>query len=218
MKKILSIFFILNFSFCLFAQSQNETLEKELMKRYKSEQAVRMELSEISNQYSQASDFNEKMENVINKMHSIDVDNQLFVSNLLDSIGSWPKGLSPDANMAVFMIIQHGSPDYMNKYAAMVKEGYQKEFISPDLYAIYEDRLLMHADKKQMYGSQTYNGYVWPIEDIDNLDERRAKMNLPPMQEYLKIFEENGIEIIWDKDKTIDDIKKTSVQYIKIEQ
>lgn len=215
MKKILSIFFLLNFSFLLFAQLQNETLEKELMKRYESDQAVRMELSEISNQFPQSTDFKEKMESAINKMNSIDIDNQLFVSKLLDSIGSWPKGLSPEANMSIFMIIQHGSPNYMNKYAAIVKEGYHKEFISPDLYAIFEDRLLMHGDKKQVYGSQTYNGYVWPIEDIGNLDERRAKMNLPPMEEYLKIFEENEITIIWDKNKTIDEIKKP--QFIKIE-
>jgi hypothetical protein len=62
-----------------------------------------------------------------------------------------------------------------------------------------EDRYAMSQNRKQVYGSQfatdseTGDGYVWPLEDPDNVDKRRAKVGLGTMQEYLS---EWGVK--WD--------------------
>lgn len=69
----------------------------------------------------------------------------------------------------------------------------------PSNLALFEDRILMREGKKQLYGSQvvvdakTGNKYLFPLEDPDNVDERRKKVQLNPIAEYLK-----GFQINWD--------------------
>ncbi|TYB49343.1 hypothetical protein FXF69_09695 [Actinomadura chibensis] len=54
--------------------------------------------------------------------------------------------------------------------------------------AYLEDRVRVNAGRPQRYGTQyteTESGFgPRPIEDPDGLDERRAEMGLPPMDEY----------------------------------
>ena len=57
-----------------------------------------------------------------------------------------------------------------------------------------EDRILTRGGMKQRYGTQVTAGAdgvprVDPIEDPANVDERRASVGLPPMQDYLKLLE-----------------------------
>jgi len=58
--------------------------------------------------------------------------------------------------------------------------------------ALMDDRIRMRRKMKQLYGSQTVsiNGkqYVWPIEDAQNVDERRKSVQLPPLADYLRIL------------------------------
>jgi hypothetical protein len=52
----------------------------------------------------------------------------------------------------------------------------------------------MREGKKQIYGSQlkrnekTGKFELWPVEDEENLDKRRAAVGLEPIAEYLKHF------------------------------
>jgi hypothetical protein len=54
--------------------------------------------------------------------------------------------------------------------------------------------VLMHERLPQRYGTQfTMNGGRWvlhPVEDEANLDVMRAKMGLPPLDEYMRMMEE----------------------------
>ncbi len=67
-------------------------------------------------------------------------------------------------------------------------------------YAKLVDKLLWLKGKKQIYGTQIasegkiINGkyvvekekYLWPVEDPENLNKRRAELSLEPIEEYLK--------------------------------
>ncbi len=204
MKKYILLFIILSLPIIVaFSQEDKQDLEKRLSEIYNTDQSIRKSLGEINSKYAGKAELKEKMDSVISQMLKIDKENQQFISTMLDSDG-WPSGLSFEGNMAIFMVIQHGGPDYMNKYASVVEEEYTKGNIIPSLYAIFRDRILMYADKFQIYGSQIVNGYVWPIEDPENVDIRRKEMDLSPMEEYLKLF---GNTAIWDKNITIEDIK-----------
>lgn len=209
MKKYILFLFALFLAIPIAVFSQNddskELLEKKLSEMYTIDQSIRKDLGEINAKYAGKPELKQKMDSIISLMLKTDAENQQFISNLLDKEG-WPSGLSFEGNMAIFMIIQHAGADYMNKYASIVEKEYLKGTIVPSLYAIFKDRILMYADKPQIYGSQTVNGYVWPIEDPENVDERREKMDLPPMGEYLKAFGDNAVT--WDKDMTIQDIKE----------
>ena len=62
-----------------------------------------------------------------------------------------------------------------------------------------EDRVALAEGRRQIYGSQLRQVggdprmFVSPLEDPDHVDERRASVGLPPMAEYLKIW-----NLTWD--------------------
>lgn len=202
MKKYITLSFFLFFSVSILSQEESKILlEKKLSEMYNADQGIRKSLINIDTQYAGSDYLKERKDSVLTIMKKVDKENQLFVSHLLDSIG-WPSDLSFQGNMAIFLVIQHSDSAYMNKYAYIVEEGYIKGSIVPDLYAIFKDRILVYANKAQIYGSQIINGYVWPIEDVENVDDRRKKMNLSSMDEYLKSFGSNAIT--WDKKMTVE--------------
>jgi len=74
----------------------------------------------------------------------------------------------------------------------MIKEAAaQKEARRSDL-AMLEDRILTREGKKQIYGTQlrlnqtTQRMELYPIDDEENVNARRAEVGLEPLAEYLK--------------------------------
>jgi hypothetical protein len=76
----------------------------------------------------------------------------------------------------------------------MLKEAAAKDEAKASEVAMLEDRILTREGKKQMYGTQlrtndqTKLWELFPIEDEENVDLRRAAVGLPSMAEYLKYF------------------------------
>jgi len=56
------------------------------------------------------------------EMSSIHANNQIYVSNLLDSVG-WLDNLSDCANRAIFYVIQHAPLSFREKYIHLLKEA-----------------------------------------------------------------------------------------------
>lgn len=106
-------------------------------------------------------------------------------------------------NNTLFLVIQHADQATQEKYLPLliqsVAAGESREC---DL-ALLQDRVLMRQGKKQIYGSQviinpkTGLQEFWPIEDEKNVNIRRAKAGLQPMEEYAKYF---GIEYMVPKE------------------
>jgi len=67
----------------------------------------------------------------------------------------------------------------------------EKENADPRNYAFLTDRVLINTGKKQLYGTQTLfnfntaQAYPKALEDSINVNERRAQMELEPIEEYL---------------------------------
>jgi hypothetical protein len=64
----------------------------------------------------------------------------------------------------------------------------------PSDVAMLVDRVLVQEGKHQRYGTQfsIEDGELVmdPVEDEEGLDERRRQMQLPPMEEYRRLLEE----------------------------
>lgn len=63
----------------------------------------------------------------------------------------------------------------------------------PSDFALLQDRVLMGQGKKQIYGSQVVfnkrgEQEFYPIEDEKNVNNRREKAGLQPIEEYAKYF------------------------------
>ena len=75
--------------------------------------------------------------------------------------------------------------------------------------ALLVDRVALGQGKKQIYGSQigmdmqTQLYYVSPLEDPDNVDNRRLEVGLEPLVEYVKTW-----QIKWDVEQYKKDLPK----------
>jgi hypothetical protein len=97
-------------------------------------------------------------------------------------------------SLTAFLVIRHADPDYQKKYFPLLKEAVSKGEADPVDAAYLEDRILMREGKKQIFGTQLHTNEVtkriglWPIDDEEGVDARRASLGLEPLAEYLKRF------------------------------
>lgn len=110
---------------------------------------------------------------------------------LLDSNGWISKSKVGTANQALFFVIQHASPDIINKYIALFETAANNNEIPKDLYAKMFDRQQMYLGNPQRYGTQrvrkdpsTKEMVLWRIEDPANVNALRKKMGLPPLKDF----------------------------------
>ncbi|MEZ5358927.1 MAG: DUF6624 domain-containing protein [Candidatus Zixiibacteriota bacterium] len=105
----------------------------------------------------------------------------------------WPGNNRAGANgcFAAFVVLQHSSHEFQKKYLPAVLEAQKIKEISGSYVALLVDRIRMFDGEKQVYGSQVVwdeekNGLVvYPIEDEEHVDERRAEVGLMPLAIYL---------------------------------
>ncbi|MBQ8499853.1 MAG: hypothetical protein IJ005_02680 [Bacteroidales bacterium] len=146
------------------------------------------------------------------KMEETDNANLEVVSRILDTYG-WPDGLSEDANNAIFLVIDHSDLKTMKKYVGLFHDAVENGYLSMDELVTMEDRMLMNAGKPQKYGTQAYSItaggkaviYIWPVENPDKLNQLRQSVGLSPIEEYLEMVKQQGVEIIYDKKKRVKD-------------
>ncbi len=175
----------------------NKPLVAQLDSIDEEDQTYRKQLDGIREKYGQQSKEMREHWKVINYKDSI---NLIKVKAILDKYG-W---LGPDivgnaGNSTLFLVIQHADLKTQEKYLPMMREAVKNNKAQPSSLALLEDRVLMRNGKKQLYGSQisfnqkTNTYYVAALEDPDNVDKRRASVNLQPLADYVKRW-----KIIWD--------------------
>lgn len=92
-----------------------------------------------------------------------------------------------------WLITQHCDfdPSFQMKILDAMRLEIEKENADPRNYAFLTDRVLINTGKKQLYGTQTLfnfntaQAYPKALEDSINVNERRAQMELEPIEEYL---------------------------------
>jgi hypothetical protein len=127
----------------------------------------------------------------------IDSCNLVLVEKLIALYG-WPgkSFVGASGNYTVFLVIQHAGLATQEKYFPLMQASVDAGESRPADLAYLQDRILMQQGKKQLYGSQivfnkTGGQELYPIEDERNVNIRRAKMGLQPLEEYAEHF---GIE------------------------
>ncbi len=88
------------------------------------------------------------------------------------------------ANDATWLIIQHaiGEPEFMKTCYAMMEE--HGNDINPLHKAYLYDRIQVFQSKPQKYGTQlTSEGAIYPVENKENLNTEREKVNLRGLPE-----------------------------------
>jgi hypothetical protein len=136
-------------------------------------------------------------------MGYMDSLNLIKVTTLIDKYG-WlgPADIGEDGNATLFIVIQHAHLETQQKYLPMMRSAVKSGHAKASSLALLEDRVALREGKKQIYGSQVYVGmngngsYVLPLEDPENVDQRRARVGLGTLADYLKQF-----NMTWDVEK-----------------
>jgi hypothetical protein len=129
------------------------------------------------------------------KQEKADKRNVKRLAKIIEKYG-WParSAVGQEGSLAAFLVVQHGDLEYQKKYLPLLKEAVNKGEADRDDAAMLEDRILMREGKKQIYGTQLhYNEAtkkleLWPIQDEEGVDARRASVGLEPLAKYLKQF------------------------------
>ncbi|MEL6537446.1 MAG: DUF6624 domain-containing protein [Bacteroidota bacterium] len=196
----------------LLAQTGNcapERIDKQLVKVYERDQAPRLKMMEALSQHQTDSSGQLALLSAMGKVELADRKNQRVVLKILEACG-WPQELAEESHQTIFLVLQHSDSALMATYIPQVKEKVEQDLLAPDDWAIMYDRLLMWGQQAQVYGTQAFadatdQQWIWPVASVEELDERRAEVGLPTMQEYLRIVqEETGLIIRWDPTLTLE--------------
>jgi hypothetical protein len=206
MKRNLITIIILAFGINLFAQKTESTripqdtlLKNKLENIRLKDQTLRLILPEIENKFGRNS---EELKYIWTFIHTQDSINEIEVGQIIEKYGWLGKNRVGDqANQALWLVIQHAPIEMQEKYLPDLKESVEKGESEGWNLAFLEDRILMRNGKDQIYGSQssfnreTGKFHIYPISDVENVNERRKEIGLEPIEEYAEmngyIFDQN---------------------------
>ena len=175
--------------------SSSDAVRRELVRMGEDNQKHRQEMMDLMDRLaaSDSEKLAKKWKQAVERQNDLDGKNRQRLDEIVKQHG-WPKKsvFGEEASGVAFLIVQHAELDYQKKYLPLIKEAVtQKEARRSDL-AMLEDRILTREGKKQVYGTQlrlnqtTQRMELYPIEDEENVDSRRAAAGLEPLAEYLK--------------------------------
>ncbi|MCG2418114.1 DoxX family protein [Aequorivita sp. F47161] len=147
-----------------------------------------------------------KMQNVLDSVNMIFVE-KYFIEN------GYPgkSVVGEESSLVAWNVLQH-NPDKIPLYLPLVKRAAEAGEIPKTSAAMMEDRYLMMDGKPQIYGTQgmSYDdargSFIWPIEDPENVNERRKDAGFEEtIEAYAKIL--FGDDFVYEP-RTMEQIKE----------
>lgn len=175
------------------------------------DQQLRRDLQDVEDKYGWESKEVKALWDTIGKLDSL---NFIKVKSIIDKHG-WvgPSVVGFEGNSTLFLVIQHGKIDEQEKYLPLMREAVKNGNAQGWDLALLEDRVAISRGRKQIYGSQITKykdipAFVAPLDDPDNVDKRRASMNMPPLATYASQW---GIS--WN----VEEYKQNLHRYIEVQ-
>ena len=158
----------------------NEALRAELIQMDEHDQAVRAELAADGSLF----------DGYHPRMVAVHDANAARLREIIAQYG-WPiESLAgADGAKAAHRIAQHSinHPQFMRECRQLLDEASSKGEVPRSQFAYIDDRIRVFEGLPQRYGTQWRDGAEglepYPIEDPDHVDERRAALGLPALDE-----------------------------------
>jgi len=174
------------------------------------DQKYRREIKTIKQKHGWDSD---EMRNHWKKINRADSSNLVVVERILAEYG-WlgSEKIGRTANSTLFLVIQHSTQEIQEKYLPMMRQAVKDGKAKSRSLALLEDRIALGKGELQIYGSQigtdqeTGEMYVLPLVDPENVNERRAKVGLGSIEDYISQ---------WNLEWKVKEYKKQLPKWIK---
>jgi hypothetical protein len=136
-----------------------------------------------------------EFERLSQTIQKADEENTKRLVEIVEQHG-WPSIslVGQDGANAAWLLVQHADRDrkFQRKCLDLMAKLPKNEVSQRDL-AYLTDRVLLAEGKKQLYGTQMDSADgKWvprPLEDPENVEQRRAVHGLEPLAEYIKLME-----------------------------
>lgn len=181
----------------------DKPLKAQLENIYVRDQTLRQLYTEAEEKFGGGSDEMNYFWQLVSDQDSI---NELEVVKILEERGWVGRSqVGGQANMALWLVIQHAPLEVQEKYLPLLKKSVLEGESQGSHLAMLEDRILMFNQKPQTYGSQivtddiTGKMKVYEIREPEYVNQRRKEVGLGPIEDYVKRW---GIE--W----TVEQIEK----------
>lgn len=98
------------------------------------------------------------------------------------------------ASQTVWLVIQHAPLEYQQEHYDYALLAYFNGNLDSWMFAMLLDRMRTNEGKSQLFGSQLMDNAVTgkpeflEIVDKENINTRRNKVGLPPIEEYAKRY------------------------------
>ncbi len=184
--------FVLLFTCSRISYAQREpdaALITKLDTIYHDDQDDRVKYEEIVRKSSPDPKQEQELEAIIRKKDAVNI---IKIEQILDKYGwAGPDVVGKQGSETIFSVIQHSDIKTQEKYLPMMRMAVKNKKADAGSLAMLEDRVALREGKKQIYGSQIgrdekVSFYVDVLEDPDNVDKRRAKIGLEPMNIYVQ--------------------------------
>jgi hypothetical protein len=177
-------------SYCA-AHVRQETAKAEAKRRAASNPALRDEIERL---FKTDQAVREKNEFDMSKMEQADLEHQPALEAIFAKYGVPTYRMVGSRAASDFVtMIQHQSPEFRLKALPKLKTNVEAGEADPGSYATVYDRSQTDAGKKQMYGqnlicdSEHPKLHTGPIEDEENVNQRRAAIGLMRLELYTQL-------------------------------
>jgi hypothetical protein len=144
----------------------------------------------------------EQMKCLLETLEKIDKPNTVRLNEIYNQYGfPTAETVGKDGVEAFLLILQHAPDETLRqKLLKPITQAFKRKEIKPMDYANYVDRLLVHQNKPQIYGSNfdMKDGklVMSKTRKLKNLNKRRRKIGLPTIEEYAaKLKEIYNLEV-----------------------
>ncbi len=120
----------------------------------------------------------------------IDSTNAVLLASIVENCGGIPskEQIGVTGLNTIWLLFQHGDSGFRSYYYTSVKESAERGDIEMSKLALMQDRMLVGMQFKQWYGSQVVTSGLYPLDDPENVNERRKKMGMESIEDFLKKY------------------------------
>ncbi|MGV3613802.1 MAG: DUF6624 domain-containing protein [Fimbriimonas sp.] len=167
-------------------------IREELRRRFREDQDARAQVGEAMRNGASEAEIAEIWQD-----GAVDRANTAWLKSVVDRIG-WPgiPEVGTEGAECAWTLVQHADRDrpFQRQCLDLMRAKMATGEVEKRAVAYLTDRVLVGAGERQIYGTQMMSdgngGWIpRPVEDPDNLEQRRAEAGLETMAEYAIMME-----------------------------
>jgi hypothetical protein len=181
-------------------QSGEET-RAQLLEMGRTDQEVRERIMGLLNDSGPAALSTDEFRSLFEEQQLVDERNFLGLEAIVTEHG-WPdeRLIGEEATGAAWIVMQHASIERQKRFLPLLRQAVAENRALASNLAMLEDEIALADQGKQIYGTEITmtdgKAMIAPVADPETIDERRASVGLPPIEEYLRRAEaELGAQI-----------------------